>query len=215
MKKLLTSVTMLLLALSPVVLTSCEEEDDYIAQQLRSSDWEGYIGTYYSNRWNISGNEYATVFHFESRGEYYTSGRGAELNYDMNSRYNDYAYCTFKWFIVDGEITLIYDDSKWNPIYIVDYYLSSTNFRGYIYDGSNSRIKFDLQSTSYSDWGTYNRGSYGDFGNQNYYWSRQTRAAANDSIPFIDRTPYLVAEDGEQPCCVMSGKFAEAYENMK
>ena len=218
MKKLFTSITMLLLALSPFALTSCEEEDDYIAQQLRSSDWEGYIGTYYSNRWNISGNEYETVWHFESRGNYYTSGRGAELNYDTRSRYQDYAYCTFKWFIVDGEITFIYDDSKWQPIYIVDYYLSSTNFRGYIYDGTSTRIKFDLQSTSYSDWGDYNRrgyGGYGDFSNQNYFRARQAPSFGTDSIPFIDRTPYLVAEDGEKPCCVMSGKFAEAYQNMK
>lgn len=49
MKRILTTiitVTMTMAAL--VTLTSCEEEDDYIAQQLRQGDWQGYIGAYYS-----------------------------------------------------------------------------------------------------------------------------------------------------------------------
>ena len=40
MKKILSSIMMLATMMAAMTtLTSCEEEDDYIAQQLRSSDW--------------------------------------------------------------------------------------------------------------------------------------------------------------------------------
>ena len=198
-------------------LTSCEEDDDYIAQQLRNGDWQGYVGAYYSNRWNLSGSEYATVMHFSSRGEYYTSGRGEELNYNTRSPHRDYAYCTFKWFIVDGEITLIYDDSMWSPIYIVDYGLNSSHFWGYIYDGSNRRIQFDFENSYYDDWGYYGHtGSYGDFYDQNYYWSR-TRGVeplAAEGVTRINRTEEVRKATGiEDAVSVASGSFAEAMKD--
>lgn len=205
---------MLLLALSPFALTSCEEEDDYIAQQLRSSDWEGYIGTYYSNRWNISGNEYETVWHFESRGNYYTSGRGAELNYDTRSRYQDYAYCTFKWFIVDGDITIIYDDDKWSPLYIVDYSLNSNRFRGYIYDGTKRKIKFSLESAEFNEWDYYNEGGFGEFSHQNYFDSRRASFTDAADVPIIDRTEQARLHSGiPDAVSIASGIFAEKIKS--
>ena len=193
-------------------LTSCEDEDDYIAQQLRNSDWQGYIDTYYSSRWNLSGNTYETVMHFESRGEYYTSGRGCEVDYDTRSPYSNYAYCTFSWCIVEGNVILIYDDSQWNTTWIRDYRLTSTNFYGYIDDGSNRRIRFDLVSTSdYSDWGRYNtNGGYGDFQNQNWFHSRTTTPVEN-GMPFLDRTDFARENSGEdEAVSVASGTFAKA-----
>lgn len=213
MKKIFSSMMMLAMMLAAMTtLTSCEDEDDYIAQQLRNSDWLGYIDTYYSSRWNLSGNTYETVMHFESRGEYYTSGRGCEVDYDTRSPYNDYAYCTFSWCIVEGNVILIYDDSKWNTTWIRDYRLTSTNFYGYIDDGSNRRIRFDLESTSdYGDWGRYRtNGGYGDFQNQNWFHSR-TRAS--EDLPFIDRTEQARAESGEADAAsVASGVFAKAIQ---
>lgn len=191
--------------------TSCEEEDDYIAQQLRNRDWVGYVGAYYSNRWGLSGSEFATVMRFTSKGEYYTSGRGEELDYDTRSPHNDYAYCTFKWFIVDGEITLIYDDDKWSPIYIIDYSLTSNRFRGYIRDYSSRRIQFDFESGEYSDWGYYSgrRGSYGGFSHQQYYHSRETTDAARTD--FIDRTEEARQNSGEPAAVsIASGSFARS-----
>ena len=215
MKKIHTHLLMLATLLAAITtFTSCEDEDDYIAQQLRNCDWQGYVGAYYQDRWGISGSEYATVMRFESKGAYYTSGRGYELNYNTHSPHMDYAYCTFKWFIVDGEITLIYDDSKWSPIYIIDYRLNSSVFQGYIYDGTNRRIQFSFENAgAYNDWGYYNNGrygGYGDFSNQNYYWSR-TRAAEGiaDSVPFIDRTEQARQESGEPDAVsILSGVFA-------
>ena len=191
--------------------TSCEEEDDYIAQQLRNRDWVGYVGAYYSNRWGLSGSEFATVMRFTSKGEYYTSGRGEELDYDTRSPHNDYAYCTFKWFIVDGEITLIYDDDKWSPIYIIDYSLTSNRFRGYIRDYSSRRIQFDFESGEYGDWGYYSgrRGSYGGFSHQQYYHSRETTDAAHTD--FIDRTDEARQNSGEPTAVsIASGSFARS-----
>lgn len=205
MKKTILLLSMM--AAMMATLTSCEEEDDYIAQQLRNRDWQGYVGAYYSNRWGLSGTEFATVMRFTSKGEYYTSGRGEELDYDTRSPRYDYAYCTFKWFIVDGEITLIYDDDKWSPIYIIDYSLTSNRFWGYIRDYSSRRIQFDFKDSNYSDWGYYSRtGSYGGFSNQNYYRSR-----GFDEQPFIDRSEEARQNSGE-PTAVScaSGSFARA-----
>jgi hypothetical protein len=210
MKKTILLLSMM--ATMMTIFTSCEEEDDYIAQQLRNRDWVGYVGAYYSNRWGLSGSEYATVMRFTSKGEYYTSGRGEELDYDTRSPHYDYAYCTFKWFIVDGEITLIYDDDKWSPIYIIEYSLTDTRFRGYIRDYSSRRIQFDFESSDYGDWGYYNRtGSYGGFSNQQYFHSRDTRTQATDGILVIDRSEEARTNSGE-PTAVSraSGRFAKA-----
>ena len=209
MKK--TVLLLSMMAAMMATLTSCDNEDDYIAQQLRNHDWAGYVGAYYSNRWGLSGSEYATVMRFTSKGEYYTSGRGEELDYDTRSPRNDYAYCTFKWFIVDGEITLIYDDDKWSPIYIIDYSLTDTRFRGFIRDYSSRRIQFDFESSSYGDWGYYSsrRGSYGGFSHQQYYHSRETTDAA--LTDFIDRTEEARQNSGEPAAVsIASGSFARS-----
>lgn len=216
MKKIYTHLMMLATMMAAMTtFTSCEEEDGYIAQQLRGCDWQGYVGAYYQDRWGISGSEYATVMRFESKDAFYTSGRGYELDYNTRSPYNDYAYCTFKWFIVDGEITLIYDDSMWQPIYIIDYSISSTRFRGYIYDGTNRRIQFSFENQgAFQDWGYYggyDYGGYGDFRNQNYYRSRSRSAKGTDDTPFLDRTEQARQESGEpEAVSVASGAFARA-----
>ncbi|MBO7138966.1 MAG: hypothetical protein J6W19_00090 [Prevotella sp.] len=224
MKKTLSClVSCAICAAFTLALSSCDETDSYIAEQLRNRDWQGYIGAYYSDRWGISGDEYATVMRFTSRDSWYTSGRGEELDYSRYSRY-DYAYCTFKWFIVDGEITLIYDDDKWNPIYIVDYRLNGSRFYGYIWDGTNRRIQFDLENVAYNDWGYYNcnrTGGYGTFSNQHYYHSREAQAFSEDEDGLItmkaeplviDRTEQVRQESGEpEAVSILSGIFAEKF----
>lgn len=211
MKKIFNYI--ILLAVGAITLTGCDSEDQYIADQLRNRDWEGYIGTYYQDRWGISGTEYATLWRFRSSDPWATSGRGDELNYNTRSPRYDYAYATFKWFIVDGEITLLYDDNKWQPIYIVDYGLNSDRFFGYIYDGSSRNIKFDMVSSTFSDWDYYRRSgyggyNYGDFQNQRYFYSRQADLDA-DSIPVIDRTEQVRQESGESDAySIVSGAFA-------
>ncbi len=214
MKKIYSRImTLAMMMAAMTTFTSCEEEDDYIAQKLRDRDWQGYIDTYYSNRWGLSGNTYATVMRFSSKSIYYTSGRGEEVDYDTRSPFHDYAYCTFKWFIVDGELTLIYDDDKWSPLYIIDYGLNNSRFWGYIRDMSSRRIRFDFENADYSDWGHYNRnGGYGDFTNQNWYRSRSMSADGSD-VPFLDRTEQARQQSGEPDAVsIASGSFAEAMK---
>lgn len=219
MKKTYTYFMMLAMAVVALpMFTSCEEDDQYLADQLRNKDWQGYIGTYYSDRWGLSGEDFNTVMHFTSKDSWYTSGRGEELDYRTGSRY-DYAYCTFKWFIVDGEITLIYDDDKWQPIYIVDYSLNASRFRGYIYDGTNRRIKFDLRNEAYNDWNYYDQrsGGYGDFSNQNYYHSRTAPDFDDENRPLvIDRTEEARQFSGESDAVsIVSGIFAERLQSAR
>ena len=160
-----------LMAMTAFTSCSSNDEDGYIASTLRNHDWEGTISEYYKSRWGFSGSEYSTVMRFESKDAYYTSGRGYELDCNLSSPRENYAFCSFKWFIVDGDITIIYDDAKWDPVYIIDYELNSNNFYGYIYNGSNSKILFDLQSATFDDWDYYRRKGYRDF--TNTYMARE------------------------------------------
>lgn len=216
MKKIFSTIMMLATMMAAMTtLTSCEDEDDYIAQQLRKGDWQGYIGDYYADRWGIRGNTYATVMRFESKGEYYTSGRGYELDYNLNSPHYDYACSSFKWFIVDGDITLLYDDDVWTPIYITKYSLGSSWFRGQLVTPYKS-IRFEFENMAYDDWDYYRNGghygNYGDFGNQNYYHSR-TATADYEDVPFIDRTDIAREKSGDsEAISVASGEFAKAIQ---
>ena len=190
-------------------LTGCDSDDQYLADLLRNRDWQGYIGTYYQDRWGITGEEFRTVMRFTSSDVWATSGRGEELDYSTYSS-NSYAYATFKWFIVDGEITLLYDDSVWDPIYILDYTLTSSRFSGYINDGTNRRIYFSLENSGYNNWSRYrdNRGAYGDFNRTHY--APSIGESGDDSVPFIDRTPFCQSDDGVGRS-VLSGEFARAF----
>lgn len=168
MKMLFSNTKQFFIAVMAMVCFTCcssNDEDGYIASTLRNHDWQGRVSEYYQNRWGITGAEYSTVMSFQSKDAYYTSGKGYELDYSTTSPQENYAFCTFKWFIVDGDITIIYDDAKWDPIYIVDYELNSKNFYGYIYNGSDRKIQFDLESTSFSDWDYYKKRGYRDFTN--------------------------------------------------
>jgi len=163
MKTMYIYIKLMFIAMMTMVTFACSSNDDdgYIASTLRNSDWQGKITDYYQNRWGISGSEYSTVMRFDSEDAHYTSGRGYELDYKTSSPQENYAFCTFKWFIVDGDITLIYDDDKWNPIYIVDYQLGHSSFYGYIYSGTDRKIRFDLAKTTFADWDYYRkRGSH-------------------------------------------------------
>lgn len=226
MKKIFTYTMMALMAM--MSLTSCEGDDHYLAETLMNRDWQGYLGAYYTDRWGISasGKEYNTVMRFEGIDTYATSGRGCELDYRVNSWREDYAYATFKWFIVDGEITLIYDDDLWKAIYIVDYRLNYNNFYGYIYDGTNRKIQFDFTNKYFGDeetnyWSyyrSYDRGgyNYGKFGHQNYYFSREASADDFEYVKqpkVLDRTELVRQQTGiSDAVSIASGVFAEAME---
>ena len=209
MKKMYTYLLMvLMLSMATISFTSCETDDQYEANLLIVGDWQGYLGTYYYDRWGLSGNTYETVIHFCGNGSGATSGRGYEVDYDTRSPFYDYAYCEFSWSIVNGVITLIYDDSMWNPVYITNYTLHSDYFSGYMNDGTRRDIRFKLTNVNFSYWGTYssyNNGYYDDeYYYDDYYYSR-TRSAGSDSTLVAHPASVPVVSNGKS---TLSGAFA-------
>ena len=212
MKKMYTYLMMvLMLSMATISFTSCETEDQYEANVLIAGDWQGYLGTYYYDRWGLTGNTYETVIHFSGNGSWATSGRGYEVDYDTRSPFYDYAYCEFSWSIVNGVITLIYDDSVWNPVYINNYSLSHDYFSGYMNDGTRRDIRFKLANVNFAYWDTYSgyyNGYYEDDyydGYYSYYYSR-TRAASTDSTETAVPASLPVVNSGKS---IMSGAFAK------
>ncbi len=212
MKKIYTYFWMvLMLSMATVTFTSCETEDQYEADVLMAGDWQGYLGTYYYDRWGLAGNTYETVIHFSGGGYGATSGRGYEVDYDTRSPFNDYAYCEFSWSVVNGVITLIYDDSMWAPVYISDYSLSSSYFTGYMDDGTHRDIRFRLKNVRFGYWDTY-RGYYDGYYDYydyygGYYYSR-TRAAESDSSTVVTDSNTVV-NTGKS---IVSGSFAKGMK---
>ena len=156
MKKLYTYMTMVMMTMT--LFTSCDIEywedlEDRSEARTLDGTWTGYIDTYYYDRWGLTGDTYRTTMYFERETPY--SGWGYEVDYDVNSRYNDYYYCEFKWDIYKGSIRINYADS-WNDVYINDYRLNSTRFEGYMDDGSSKDIIFRLNYDSSFDWGYWN-----------------------------------------------------------
>ena len=154
---------MIMLAMLAFTFTSCEDEE--IAQNLAGNEgriWQGTISKYYQDRWGFSGDHYRTVMEFEGDPWHYTSGRGYEVDYDMNDPYGSYWYSEFDWSVRNREIELRYADTGYKPVYISDYYLSNNRFEGFMDDGTNSEIRFSLYLIEDFDWSRYNGHSYFD-----------------------------------------------------
>ena len=152
MKKIYTCLmAVLTLLTATTVLTSCEDRDAAEARTLDGT-WTGYIDTYYQDRWGLTGNSYRTTLYFYQRDRY--GGTGYEVDYNINSRYDDYYYCEFDWEVYQGEIRISYADS-WSPVYIYDYRLTQSSFEGYMDDGTYRDIYFQLYYDGSFDWGRY------------------------------------------------------------
>lgn len=147
---------MAMIAMAAIMLTSCEDEDiAYKLSEFSYKNWEGRISTYYYDRWGLTGNDYYTVMMFESDDYSMTKGHGMEVDYDVNDRYGNYWYSQFVWRVDNGVIELLYDDTRYKPIYIYDYTLSDNYFSGYMDDGTSKDIEFNLRSIGYFDWSRY------------------------------------------------------------
>ena len=202
MKKNLTSAIVMMMAMLTTMFTftSCETDDEVIADYLTYGNWEGYLGTYYENRWGeyVQDGEFHTVWRFipsaYDRYGYATSGYGDEVDYSTRRR-NDYARCSFRWEVRNGNIYIEYDDPDWNPVKIDwrDYSISRSHFHGTMYDWDNRAYTFDLDNTRW-DWDYYDR-----------YWAR-TRAADADT------TDVYISDNGK---CVATGPFAKALKKVR
>jgi len=168
MKKFTTIFKTMLIALTGIMtMSSCEDDAQEVAYTMEGS-WTGYIDTYFEDRWGWSSDEYRVTFTFlRNSGNSYdydwsTSGRGIETGYNVNDRYKDYYQSYFTWYVDDDYdgpvITIRYEDDPWNPVYIYDYRISNSRFSGYMDDGTNRDIKFDLYydgNFNYNGWRSY------------------------------------------------------------
>lgn len=181
MKKFFTYLTMITMAFTATtVFTSCEElwrdrEDREEAYTLEGT-WTGYIDTYIRDRYGFSGDSYRTTMYFERENSY--GGWGYEVDYDINSRYDDYYYCEFEWDVYGGEIRIRYADS-WNDVYIYDYSLSDYHFSGYMDDGTSRDIHFSLSYDERFDWGYWTRAYTRSADNKGFHASGKFAEALN------------------------------------
>ena len=148
--RILTNCVCLVFAV--VLLSGCDK--DILKALVLDGTWTGYLDTYYQDRYGVSGSSFRTAFYFEQENLY--GGWGYEVDFDSRSRLQDYYYCEFTWRVNDGTIYLNYSDS-WNTVRIYDYSLSLTSFSGYMDDGTNREIHFDLSPSSDIDWDYYRR----------------------------------------------------------
>lgn len=184
MRKLTTIFRTMLIALAGIfTMSSCEDDAQEVAYTLNGS-WSGYIDTYFEDRWGERGDEYRVTFTFIRNGDYdygsSTSGRGIETGYNLNDRYHDYYQSRFTWYVDNSyhnspTITIVYDDDRYNPVYIYDYRISSSRFSGYMDDGTNREIQFDLRYDGNFNYNNWRRGSYSP-----------TRSGDTDSVKVID-----------------------------
>ena len=179
-------------------LTSCDT-DQQIANYLINGNWRGNLATYYTNRWGeeFLDGEYYTVWRFEpgvyDEWGYVTSGYGTEADYD---RYDErvFAYSSFRWEVRNGNIYIYYDDPTWNNVRIDwrDYSISSSRFRGTMYDWEDRAYDFDLDNVGYWDWDHYR------------YGGGRTRGEVDDDNTYVS----------DNGCCVATGRFAKALKKM-
>ena len=153
MKKLTSLLTMLLLAVTSVSLTSCE--DEMIADTLEGT-WEGnmYISSYYDNRYYDA--TYSEICFLRDPLSY-TTGDGYWVDYYSGAPW-DYIANHIRWSVSDGVIRVRFMEENCT-VYIYDYYLSGNRFEGELVDGDN-RVRFSLRHTSSPNWDDYDYWGY-------------------------------------------------------
>jgi len=157
MKKVFSTITMIMLAMLAFTFTSCEDEE--IAYDLAGANgkiWSGMISRTYYNQWGWSGDNYRTTMEFYCYDNHWTKGYGYEVDYNINDPHGEFWYSKFEWSVSHRVIELRYADTGYEPAYISDYSLSNSYFEGYIDDGSGSDIRFKLWlDRDFDDWDYY------------------------------------------------------------
>lgn len=194
MKKIYTYLMTALMALPMLTLTSCDRDaaDAYTL----NGQWEGYISTYYADRWGMTGEDYRTCIQFIQRDNY--GGTGFEVDYDARDRYGSYYYSPIEWEVRNGIIRIhyIYDGDY---VEISRYTLNRDRFYGYMYDGTRRDIEFSLYYVGDVDWSRYRSGGT---------WHKRSSAAVEgDSVNVADDD---IIVNGES---VARGAFARAIKN--
>ena len=115
--------------------------------------WTGNLEACYQDRWGVTSTTFRTAMYFKQESMY--SGYGYEVDYDSDNRFARYYFSEFRWTVRDEVIYINYTDSRFGSTRIYDYKLNLATFRGYMDDGTNRDIYFDLSPSSNFDWSPY------------------------------------------------------------
>jgi hypothetical protein len=120
--------------------------------------WEGAINGYYQAVLGQTGDNYATVCEFASNGE------GTQLDYNIYSPRDNYAYSPFTWTQTGGVIVVNYvadaDGNSLPRAVFNNYALTDTRFTGTVLYGTQ-QFGFAYTATSGFDWTPYINGTRG------------------------------------------------------
>ena len=164
MKKITSIMAMLLMAMMPFALTSCDEDDE-IAMTLEGT-WQGDMKVYY----DYNGHNYDATWSeicFEGNPFNWDHGTGYWVDYYKGSPWKrDYIASHIRWNVDHGIINVTFKEDNYK-IQINNYRLSDSRFRGTIYDG-DKKIEFSLRHVESPYWDGYDYG-WGDYDRWAYY----------------------------------------------
>lgn len=138
------------------------------------------MGIYY----DYGGQSYSTsntVIAFDRDPDYYSSGTGYWIDYYSSGPYEYYA-THISWNVYNGVIN-IYSEDDGESWRIYDYSLSYNTFSGYIDNGYDEPMWFNLYKTSSPDWSNYNWGGWYDYdGYYSGYTKQKSRSTDSTTV---------------------------------
>lgn len=156
MKKILSNISMTIIALmTAMTMTSCDSDTE-MAWDLNGI-WSGTIyGNYYDNRYGYSNDDWDTEIKFVQDGDFSRGGWGEERDWDYRGRCTR---STFEWTVRNGRIYISYDDGYNIIIDRYDLYNrgGAMRFKGVFedYDNGSQLASFDLVKVY--EWGDYSK----------------------------------------------------------
>lgn len=164
MKKLMSIISMLLLALTATTLVSCDDDSD-IAMTLEGT-WQGdmEVSTYYNGQYYQA---LSSEICFVQDPYTYSSGTGYWIDYYQNSPWrNNQVANRIRWTVSKGVIN-VYFVEEGTSVQIRDYRLYRGRFEGTIYYGNQTTVDFSLVQVSSPNWNSYTDWGYDYYGD--YY----------------------------------------------
>ena len=180
MKKLMSIISMLLLALTATTLVSCDDDSD-IAMTLEGT-WQGKMKLrteYQDQYYQVISSEIC----FLQDPYSYSSGTGYWIDYYQRSPWrNNKVANHIRWTVSNGVINVYFVEERTSR-QIRDYRLYNGYFEGTIYY-DNQTVNFRLQQVaspnwnSYTDWDDYYDDYYGGYAKKNV---TETRALVDST----------------------------------
>ncbi len=151
-------------------MTSCEDDDRYIARTLEGT-WQGdmYVSMNWYGEYRYASSSEVCFLRDPYR---YSSGDGYWVDY-YNDYYwggNNYVASHIKWEVTYGVIKIYFvEDDEYVRIY--DYSLDDNYFTGYIELYNGERQGFKLYHVTSPNWGAYRNWGYDSYYDDYYYYS--------------------------------------------